>query len=141
MAQVIDFKDFNFKLLIIEELMYRKKLIQPAFDVYNFVKLYDKRKIDIDEEGYDPIPEVIAYFKDLDIEQSLAAEVTELYQDGGNEVYMQIGPLWDGEDEIYDIASFEDVDHFPNLKKMTLFNSEPEVYAALKAKGITAQQL
>jgi len=141
MAQVIDFKDFNFKLLIIEELMYRKKLIQPAFDVYNFVKLYDKRKIDIDEEDYDPIPEVIAYFKDLDIEQSLAAEVTELYQDGGNEVYMQIGPLWDGEDEIYDIASFEDVAHFRNLKKMTLFNSDPKVYEELRAKGIAAKPL
>jgi len=141
MTQAIDFKDFNFKLLIIEELMYRKKLIQPEFDVYKFVKQYDKRKIDIEEEGYDPIPEVIAYFKELKIDQSLAPEVTELYQDGGNEVYLQIVPLWDGEDDIYDITSFADVDHFPNLKKMTLFNSEPEVYAALKSKGITAQQL
>ena len=141
MTQVINFKDFNFKLLIIEELMYTKKLLQPAFDVYKFVKLYDKRKIDIDEEGYDPIPEVIAYFKDLEIDQSLAAEVTELYQDGGNEVYMQIGPLWDGEDEIYDIASFEDVAHFRNLKKMTLFNSDPKVYEELRAKGIAAKPL
>ena len=141
MTQVINFKDFNFKLLIIEELMYTKKLLQPAFDVYKFVKLYDKRKIDIDEEGYDPIPEVIAYFKDLEIDQSLAAEVTELYQDGGNEVYMQISPLWDGEDEIYDIASFEDVAHFPNLKKMTLFNSDPKVYEELRAKGIAAKPL
>lgn len=70
--------------------MYNKRLLKPKFDLYEFVEWYDKRKIDIDEEGYQPIPEITQYFKDLSIPNRLASEVTEIYQDGGNEVYMQL---------------------------------------------------
>ena len=138
----IQFADFNFKLLIIEELMYNQKLLTPKFDIYEFVELYDKRKIDIDEEGYDePIPEAIEYFKNLNIDRKLAKQVTEVYQDGGNEVYRNILPHWDGEDDIFDIQSHEDIKYFPNLKKATLFCDDIEVLEELKSKGIDAQTL
>lgn len=134
----IEFKDFNFKLAVIEELMYSQELLKPKFDVYEFAELYDKRKIDTDSEGYEPIPEVVQYFKNLEIDQSLAEHLTEIYQDGGNEIYMNIAPYWDGEDDAFDIHSYEDLKHFPNLKKMTLLCTDPKVFEELKTKGIDA---
>src|SRR5690606_19973717 len=61
--ETIEFKDFGFKVAIIHELMYRKKLLQPQFDVYEFVDWYSKRKINVEAECLEPIPEVTHYFK------------------------------------------------------------------------------
>ena len=137
----IEFEDFNFKLAIIEELMFTKDLLKPKFDIFEFVKVYDKRQINIELEGYEPIPEVIAYFENLEIDKTLAELVTEIYQDGGNDIYMNIIPHWDGEDDSFDIKSYEDVKHFPNLKKMTLLCTDEKVFEKLKVKGIEAQPL
>lgn len=138
----INFTDFNFKLTVIQELMYNQELLRPKFDIYEFAKTYDKRKIDIDKEGYEPIPEVLEYFKKLRIDKKLAKHITEIYQDGGNEIYAQIIPLdWSGTDDIFDIQSADDVVHFPNLKKMTLFSTAPGLYEELKEKGIDDKPL
>jgi len=140
-GEKIEFVDFNFKLAIIEELMYSKELLKPKFDVFEFAKIYDKREIDTDEEGYEPIPEVVAYFEKLEIDRKFAEQITEIYMDGGNEIYMNIIPYWDGEDNGFDIQSYEDIKHFPNLKKMTLFCTDEKVFEELKAKGIHAKPL
>ena len=140
-GKAIVFADFNFKLAIIEELMYTKKLITPKFDIFEFVDAYEPREIDVEEEGYAPIPEALDYFKNLEIDESLAEHVTQIYQDGGNDIYMNITPYWDGEDDSFNIQNYADIQHFPNLKKMTLFSNDPKVYEALKAKGIDAKSL
>jgi len=137
----IQFQDFNFKLLVIEELMYNKNLLQPKFDVYEFAPLYKQREINIDNEGHTAIPEVFQYFASLEIDKELAKEITELYQDGGNEVYANINPLWSGEDGYFDIGEYADVKHFPNLRKMTVFAMEAEEIQAFKAKGIDVEIL
>ncbi len=138
-SHTIEFIDFNFKLAIIQELMYRQKLIQPEFDIHLFVKTYTTREIDLDEEGYEIIPEALAYFKALEISRDLAEKITRIYQDGGNQIYMNITPYWDGEDDGFNIQSFEDIKHFPNLKKMTIFYSEKPIIAKLKSLGIDAE--
>lgn len=130
------FSDFNFKLAVIEELMYVQEVLKPKVDVYEFADLYKKRRIDIDEEGYEPIPELVAYFKALPLDKKWASLVTEIDQDGGNEIYMTICPFWDGEDDAFTIESFSDVDQFPNLKKMTLFSTDEAIVKALQDKGI-----
>lgn len=137
-GEKIVFRDFNFKLAVIQELMYNQGLLLPKFDLYEFVEEYRKRNIDIEEEGYEPIKEVKKYFKKLEIDQVLAEHVTEIYQDGGNDIYLHIIPFWDGEDEYYDIKSYDDVRHFPNLKKMTLIGSDQEILKELREKGIDA---
>lgn len=138
----ITFTDFNFKLAIIQELMYTRQLLRPKFDIYEFAELYKKRKININKEGNQPIPEALEYFRKLEIDKKLAEHITEIYQDGGNEIYAQIIPLdWYGTDNFFDIRSSADVAHFPNLKKMTLFSTDPQLYEALKQKGIDAKQL
>ncbi len=139
---VIEFKDFNFKLAVINQLMYRKKLLSPAFDVYEFASLYQNRKIDIEEEGYDIIPEVKAYFEQLPISIRFAETITELYQDGGDEIYGQLCPFWDGEDDLFNIRSAEDASHFPLLRKVTLFyDKEGKILEAFRQKGISTDYL
>jgi hypothetical protein len=133
----IRFQDFNFKLAVIEILMYEKELIVPKFDLYEFVELYKGRKIDIEKEGYDLIPEVTKYFEELEIEQSLAEAITEILQDGGGEIYGQICRFWDGEDDTFNIKAIEDIKYFPNLKRMSLFyDKDNDFNEKLKAKGI-----
>jgi len=140
-GEKIEFCDFNFKLLIIQELMYNQKVLTPLFDIYEFIKEYDKREIDIEDEGYEIIPEVKTYFEQLEIPKQLAEKVTEIYQDGGNEIYLNLIPFWDGEDDIFDITSTEDVIHFPNLKTMTLLGTDNALLDELKTKGIQAEWL
>lgn len=137
--EVIEFKDFGFKLSIIQELMYTKELLKPKFDLYEFVEWYDKREIDLEEEGYYPIPEVTQYFKDLPIPKRLASEVEEIYQDGGNDIYMQLIRFAEGYEDYWDIESIEDLKHFPNLKKATLCYAKDHILSELKEKGVDAE--
>ena len=118
---IIEFEDFGFKLAIIQELMYEKKLLKPKFDLYEFAKNYKKRKIDIELEGYEPIEEVTQYFKDLPIPKRLATEVTKITLDYGNQIYNQLICFAEGDEEDWEVLSANDVKHFPNLKECNVF--------------------
>lgn len=133
---ILKFDNFNFKLCVIQELMYRKNLLLPRFDVYEFVEEYETRKIDIDEEGYEPIEEIVDWFKKVEIPVSLAANVEEIIMDGGNEIYMQIIPFWDGEDDYFDIKDIteNEIKQFANLKRITLLPSEDNIKLIEKLK-------
>lgn len=137
----LQFKSFNFKLAVVQELMYVQEVLKPKFDVYDFCENYTKRDIDPEEYYFEIIPEVKKWFQDLPIPASLAPLVTELYFDGGNEIYAQLIPFWDGEDDVFDIESLteEDILQFPNLKVIdgtAIFMSE-EVKNFCREKGIS----
>lgn len=138
---IIQFKDLNLKLCIIEELMYTQELIAPKFDLYEFAEWYQERKIDIEEEGYDFIPEVTQYFKELSIEKKHAALITELFQDGGNDIYLNMLRFGGGDVDVFDIESAADAIHFPNLKKVTLCYAKEPVLDEFKEMGIEAEWL
>ncbi|WP_281990685.1 DUF6892 domain-containing protein [Aquimarina aggregata] len=139
--ETIEFSDFGFKLSIIQELMYNKELLQPKFDLFEFVIGYTKREIDLEKEGYEPIPEVTNYFKKLPIPKKLASEVTEIYQDGGNDIYMQLLRFAEGWEDYWDIEKTEDTKHFPNLKKVVLCYAKKNVFEEFNNKGIKAEWL
>ena len=137
----LQFKSFNFKLAVVQELMYVQEVLKPKFDVYDFCENYTKRDIDPEDYYFEIIPEVKKWFQDLPISASLAPLVTELYFDGGNEIYAQLIPFWDGEDDVFDIESLteEDILQFPNLKVIdgtAIFMSE-EVKNFCREKGIS----
>ena len=67
MSDPVKFKDFNFKLAVIQRLMYEQNVLTPRFDVYEFVKGYTARHIDVEKEGYAVIPEVRRYFEQLEV--------------------------------------------------------------------------
>lgn len=137
----IIFTDFGFKLSVIQELMYNKELITPKFDLFEFVIWYSEREINLEEEGYEPIEEVTQYFRDLPIPKRLAPEITEIYQDGGNEVYLNLLRFAEGWEEYWDIESIEDAKNFPNLKKATLCYAKQNIIGNLKEIGIDADWL
>lgn len=113
--EILEFKDFNFKLMVIQNLMYEQKILKPEFQLEEFA---EQSKRDIDTFSDEPISAVVQYFKKLPIPKSMAEHVTELNQDGGDEIYMQISPQWDGEEDWYMVKKGIDAGQFPNLKKV-----------------------
>ena len=145
------FKDLHFKYLVIEELMYSQEILKPRFDINMFAKEYSKREMDIEDEGYEIIPEVKKYFENLDISTNLLSKVTTLYQDsgfgGGSEFIYQLQPFWDpgAGDEVFKISSkaIEDLELLPNLKIIIgIENSNPskKLVNAVEEKGIVLEK-
>lgn len=124
----LKFTHFNFKLAVIQLLMYKKELLKPKFDIYEFADEYAKRKIDVEDEGYGPIKEALNWFKKLEIPERLADEVDDLIMDGGNDIYHQIIPYWDGEDNFFDITVLDEAEimQFKNLHHITLLSENPD---------------
>ena len=119
--------------------MYNKELLKPKFNLNEFVEWYDSRAIDIEKEGYQPIPEVTQYFKDLQVPKKLASEITEIYQDGGNDIYLQLLRFGEGWESYWDIEVAEDAKHFSNLKKAVLCYAKDNVIDELNTIGIKAE--
>ncbi len=134
----IEFLDFGFKLCVIQELMYNKELITPKFDLFEFVTWYTKRDINLEKEGYEPIPEVIEYFKNLTIPKRMAKHVSDISQDGGNDIYMQLLRFGEGWEDYWDIETAKDAKQFPNLKKAVLCYAKENVLDELNNMGIKA---
>lgn len=128
--------DFNFKLMVIQKLMYEDEVLFPKFDIWKFAETYSQRKIDIEEEGYQKIPEAITYFKELAIPMELLIDIIELIPDGGDEIHSQIIPFWDGEDEQFDVLSIADIDYLPNLKRTNSMKFSKEIIKELRKRKI-----
>lgn len=140
----LKFESFGFKLAVVQYLMYDKAVLTPKFDIYDFAKVYEGRKIDVEKEGYEPIEEAVEWFKKLQIPVTLADEMTELLVDGGNEIYSQIIPFWDGEDDYFDIrnVSEEEIRQFKNLKKMEVMPQENwDEMEVFKKCGIEVEEI
>ena len=138
----LQFDNFNFKLAIIQELMYDINVLQPEFDIYEFAKEYKGEEIDTESET--AIEPALEYFKNLQIPKSLAKEVGAFYMDGGNEVYMNIIPQWDGEDGYFDLndVSLTELRQFPNLTEATVLTDDfDKIKKIFDAAGIKVELL
>lgn len=117
------FRDFNFKLLVIEQLMYWDQTLSPAFSLREHMRARGIDDLDAYVEAnrleYTILPEARAYFQELKIPADLLASVEELTFDGGHQVFMECAPVWDGEDDLFDVRSLDDLDLLPNLKLFT----------------------
>ena len=133
-GDILYFDTLNFKLAIIQVLMYDLHLLKPEFDIYDFADHYDGEKIDTDSDII--IESAMNFFKEIEIPKNFAPYVEMLYMDGGNDVYMNIIPQWDGEDDSFDLneITLEELQQFSNLKKATLmsgnFDKVKEVFDA-----------
>lgn len=138
MSQPIPFSDVNFKLAVVQELMYNQGLL-PRFDLREQAA---EQGFTYDDGSVEAVPEALAYFEALEVPAELAEKITEIEMDGGNEIYLEIAPNWDGEDGLFDVDEFADLRHFPNLKSMTLFyTGNEEALETLRARGIEADWL
>ena len=138
---VLEFASFPFRLAIIEELMFGQDLLTPRFDVHDFARDPGTPSFDPDEIGYESIPAVRDWFRELPIPTRLAEHVETLVLDGGNDVYLQLIPQWDGEDDSFDIEDLtaDDLAPFTRLRAVDDIGGflGPRARAALIDHGIT----
>lgn len=135
------FKDFNFKLAVIDQLMYQQQLLQPAFDVKAFVGPEKWQKINRECHPSKAVTGVKKFFKDLEIPDELLAQV-EILDQNYHKAYHQVTPFWDGEGDEFNITSVEDVKLLPNLKRVVLlYDREQKMVDLFKAAGIDASYL
>lgn len=137
---LLKFKNLNFKLAVMNVLMYEKNLIKPKFNIWEFASEYTQRKIDPETEGYDKlIPEAADWFMRYPIPARLASEITEINMDGGDEINCQLAPNWDGEDSLFDIDAIDENElrQFPKLKQVSIFTTnEYNVVSIFRKLGI-----
>ena len=141
-SDILHFDTLNFKLAIIQVLMYDLHLLKPEFDIYDFADHYEGEKIDMDSDII--IEPAMNFFKEMEIPKKFAPYVEMLYMDGGNDVYMNIIPQWDGEDESFDLneITLEELQQFPNLKKANLMSSDfDKVKEVFEAANIAVEPL
>ncbi|MBE6759285.1 MAG: hypothetical protein E7554_04245 [Ruminococcaceae bacterium] len=141
-GECLEFDNFNFKLAVIQELMYEQEVLKPHFDLYDYLKFKKSRA---NTESPRNIKPAVDFFTTLRIPVSLAESVRSIDMDGGNEIYMNICPMWDGEDERFDLTavSARELKQFPNLKHMTVMAAETfdAVRAAGEELGIEVEQI
>lgn len=134
----LTFTDMNFKILVIEELMYNHEVLTPKFNREEYLAEIGAAE----PEHGEPSPEARAWFEQLEVPEELVGRVTELYQDGGNETHMEIHPFWSGEDDYFNVHSAADAALFPNLKSITLiYDEDASILAEFQELGVEAEWL
>ncbi|EST38074.1 hypothetical protein N566_09400 [Streptomycetaceae bacterium MP113-05] len=141
------FRDFNFKLLVVEQLMYGSGLLTPQFRIAD--RMRERGVMDVqgwvfdNDLAFTVLDESRAYFAALRIPDDLLAKVEALCVDGGLQVYQECAPVWDGEDDVFDVRSLDDLDLLPNLRRIdgvcdSAVLAVPDAVELLAARGIVA---
>ena len=106
--------------------MYDLLVLKPYFDIYDFAEEFSEEEIDT--ESLEIIQPALDYMINLPIPKKYAEQVQEIYMDGGNEIYLNLIPQWDGEDDSFDLneVSLKELQQFPNLKQATIISSNFE---------------
>ena len=140
--EVLHFDNINFKLTIIQVLMYDLRVLKPYFDIYDFADEFSE--LEIDTESMEIIQPALDYMINLPIPKKYAEQVQEIDMDGGNEIYMNLIPQWDGEDDSFDLneVGVEELRQFPNLEEATIMSSNfKQVKAVFDEAGIDVELL
>ena len=124
--EVLRFDNINFKLAIIQVLMYDLEVLKPVFNIFDFAE--EVSELNIDTESMEIIQPALDYMINLPIPKKYAEQVQEIDMDGGNEIYMNLIPQWDGEDDSFDLneVSLKELQQFPNLKQATIISGNFE---------------
>ena len=124
--ELLHFDNINFKLTIIQVLMYDLEVLKPVFNIFDFAE--ESSELNIDTESMEIIQPALEYMMNLPIPKKYAEQVQEIYMDGGNEIYLNLIPQWDGEDDSFDLneVSLKELQQFPNLKQATIISSNFE---------------
>ncbi|GAA1643937.1 MULTISPECIES: DUF6892 domain-containing protein [Brevibacterium] len=140
---VVKLPTFAWRAAIIQELMYEQGVLEPRFDVDDFAR--DRGPHSFDPQDYmgEMIPSVRTWFRKLPVPAALAENIEHLVLDGGNDIYLQLIPQWDGEDESFDIRSLKDDDVAPFAKLRSVDDVGgflgPRARKTLEDRGITVR--
>ena len=140
--EVLHFDNINFKLAIIQVLMYDLEVLKPVFNIFDFAE--ESSELNIDTESMEIIQPALEYMMNLPIPKKYAEQVQEIYMDGGNEIYMNLIPQWDGEDDSFDLneVSLKELQQFPNLNQATIMTSNfKQVKETFDKQGVQVKVL
>ena len=70
---ILQFENLNFKLAVIQVLMYDLNLLEPCFDIYDFADKY--KELEINTDSYTVIEPALNYFRELSIPRKFAQYV------------------------------------------------------------------
>ena len=79
---ILQFENLNFKLAVIQVLMYDLNLLKPCFDIYGFAD--EHKELEINTDSYTVIEPALNFFIKLSIPVEFAQYVEKIYMDGGN---------------------------------------------------------
>jgi hypothetical protein len=91
----MQFKDLNFKISVMGALHDLEYYVSEVEEI--------KAKNGDWDHDYDPIPEVVEYYRNLEINPEQLKEIDALMPDGGDLCYQYLFNVWDGEDNQFDI--------------------------------------
>lgn len=109
----MSFKDFNFKLVVIDALVENGVLtdeINGLEDEYGDLEPED-------ENG--PIAPIKEELDGMELSPIQLEKVTHLTFDGGNDIYQILAPQWNGEDDQFTIKNISGCELLPNLESFT----------------------
>lgn len=120
--------EFNFKLVLIENLLYNSKNEEPSFyEEYNAVldsnEYKDEKNNIINNNLYDGLCQTLYnYLKQLIISDEDILKIQQIYFDSSSQIYGDLAPFWDGEDSVFDVRSIKGIERLKNLKKIDVFS-------------------
>ncbi|MEO9338639.1 hypothetical protein ABFT80_14455 [Mesorhizobium sp. SB112] len=111
------FADVNFKLIVLSSLVERKALnLGTPQDLASHVL---QRDVDLEEEGYDLMPEVLDYLARYPLTEEMLAQVDSIRFDAGNKLYRFAWHYWGGADDTFDVSDMGGIDLCPNITSVS----------------------
>ena len=107
------FKDFGFKLVVIESLLDKETSFGQTLE-----EMKNKYEDSYEWGTYTCIPEMVSFIEGLELTDDDLAQATSLVFDGGSRIYCYLMPDWDGESDEFDVHSVEDSVLLPNLREV-----------------------
>ena len=108
----IAFKSAGFRLTVVNELL----------DLGHFADGFEEAQGSSDKvEDYEIDPRVQKFVDAIVLTEELLEQVVKIGPDGGDEIYAGLVPVWDGEDDRFDIGTLDDVRLLPNLERVSLY--------------------
>lgn len=111
------FTDPNLKLVVLSSLLDGKQVDLGTPDQLATHVL--GRAVDLEDEGYEIIPEALDYLVRYALADELLGSVEEIEFDGGGTVYEYAWYFWDGENDVFDVKDLSGLELCANLKSFS----------------------
>lgn len=118
----LHFDNINFKLAVLQQLIFEKKLFSPEYDFGDFYEMAYDDDADYEEEYEKYCARALQYFTYLSVPSEYAESITRIDASIDDDIYYEICPEWDGDDRFYinEISEREAI-QFPKLRDITFW--------------------
>jgi hypothetical protein len=111
------FADVNFKLIVLSSLVEGKVLdLGTPEDLASHVL---GRDVDLEDEGYDLMPEVLEYLACYPLTKEMLAQVGSIRFDGGNKLYRFAWYFWGGAADTFEVSDMGGIELCPNVTSVS----------------------